>query len=427
MEHRHLDAPTLERLLAIDRTTDQNEQLFHLLAVCRRCREVGGWLLELHQAKALPSAFGPVDVARAEAPRILDELAQLDHQERLDRLQHEPRFVSLGLSELLVRRSGQTASEQALEAAHLAELAVQVAEMIPEGAPFEDRWVYQLRSLAWAGLGNARRVQGDLFDAERCFELSDSWWSAGTVDCDDALGYEPVILDLKASLRMAQRRFSEALELLGTAVSLFLEGEPGQRDPHLAGRSLIKSASVLIEAGKTASGIQVLKKANGLIDPDRDPRLLLCVRHNLVDTLSRAGRHQEAADLLPDLKALAELHGSAMDRLRLDWVEGRVACGLGDHAQADTLLTRVRRAFLGDGNIYEAALVTLDLAISYLEEGRSAEVCELAEEMVSVFRAHDVHREALAAFLLFQESARRETATAELARQVAAALCRTRT
>jgi anti-anti-sigma regulatory factor len=38
MEHRHLDAAALEHLLAADRTAKQNEQLFHLLAVCPRCR-----------------------------------------------------------------------------------------------------------------------------------------------------------------------------------------------------------------------------------------------------------------------------------------------------------------------------------------------------------------------------------------------------
>jgi len=42
MEHKHLDAATLERLLAMDRTAEQNESLFHLLAVCPQCREMGG-------------------------------------------------------------------------------------------------------------------------------------------------------------------------------------------------------------------------------------------------------------------------------------------------------------------------------------------------------------------------------------------------
>ena len=65
MEHKHLDAATLEHLLAADRTAKQTEQLFHVLAVCERCREVGGWLLELHQANALPPVFGPIDAALA--------------------------------------------------------------------------------------------------------------------------------------------------------------------------------------------------------------------------------------------------------------------------------------------------------------------------------------------------------------------------
>lgn len=430
MEHRHLDATALERLLATDRTTEQNEQLFHLLAVCPRCHEVGGWLLELHQAKALPPLFGPVDAAlarsRAEAPRLLEELAPLDHQDRLARLHANPRFLSLGLCELLVQRSREAASEQTLEAIHLAELAVHAADMIPEGDLFEEQWIYQLRSLTWAGLANARRVQGDLSEAERCSEASSVWWEAGTVAFEDALGYEPILLDLKASLRVAQRRFPEAFKLLDQAVALFLEGPLEHRDPHLAGRSLILKAGALIENSEPESAIQALKKANGLIDPTREPRLLLCLRHNLVDNLSKTSRYREAADLLPGVQELAAIHGSAFDRLRLDWVEARISAGLGDHEHARMLLTHIRETFLVDGNPFDAALADLDLAISYLEEGRTAEVRDLAEEMVTVFRNLDISREALAALLLFQESARRETATTALARDLATALTRTR-
>jgi tetratricopeptide (TPR) repeat protein len=429
MEHKHLDAAALDHLLATDRTAKQNEQLFHLLAVCPECHKIGGWLLELHRAHALPSIFGPLDAAlarsRADAPQLLEEILTLDPEERLARLHANPLLVSWGFCELLVRRSSRTASEQAAEAFHLADLAVHVADRISESGLFEEPWVYQLRSLTWGALANARRVQGDLHGAERSFDMSDTWWEAGTRGTEDALGYEPVRLDLKASLRMAERRFPEALELLDDAVALFLEGQPEHRDPHLAGRSLVKKALVLVEMSESEQAIQVLKKANGWIDPNREPRLLLCVRHNLVYNLTTVGQHHEAEDLLPELKALATSHGSTLDRLRLDWVEGRVAAGLGDHDHARTLLTWVRQTFLSDGNVYEAALATLDLVIPYLAEGKTAEVRELAEEMVAVFRAHDVPREALAALLLFQEAARRETATTALARQVAAALIRT--
>jgi tetratricopeptide (TPR) repeat protein len=428
MEHNHLDAATLERLLAADRTADQNEQLFHLLAVCPRCREVGGWLLELHQANALPPVFGLIDAAlarsRSEAPQLLEELLPLAPEARLARLHTDPRYVSWGLCELLVRRSCQTAPGLASEAVHLADLAVHVADRIAEGGLFEKSWVYQLRSLAWAALGNVQRVQGDLIGGERSFCMSSSWWEAGTKDSEDALGYEPILLDLKASLRLAQRRFPEAIKLLDDAVELFLKGE--HRDPHLAGRSLILKGLLLIERGDTQSAVQALNKANGLIDPDREPRLLLCLRHNLADNLSKAGRYQEAAVLLPDLKELAATHGSAQDRLRLDWIEGRVAAGLGDHDQARRLLTHIRQTFLEEDNAFDAALAALDLSISHLQEGKTAEVRELADEMVTVFRNLDVAREPMAAVLLFQEAARRETVTAELAREVAATLTRAR-
>ncbi len=428
MEHRHLDAATLEHLLAADRTAKQTEQLFHVLAVCPHCREVGGWLLELHQANALPPVFGPIDAAlarsRAEAPRLLEELLPLAPEERLARLHADPRFVSWGLCELLARRSCQTAAGKPSEAVHLADLAVHVADRIAEGGLFEKSWVYQLRSLAWAALGNAQRVDGDLIGAERCFSMSISWWEAGIKDTEDALGYEPILLDLQAPLRTAQRRFPEAIKLLDDAVKLFLHGE--HRDPHLAGRSLISKAFLLTEMGESESALQTLKEANGLIDPAREPRLLLCLRHNLVDNLSKAGRHQEADALLPDLRELAAAHGGTMDHLRLRWVEGRVAAGLGEHERARQLLDGVRQTFLDARNPFEAALATLDLVVSHLEVGNTAEVRVLADEMVAVFRAHDVSREALAAVLLFQEAARRETATAELAREVAATLTRAR-
>jgi tetratricopeptide (TPR) repeat protein len=430
MEHKHLDAAALDLLLAVDRSIEQNEYLFSLLAACPVCRETGGWLLELHQAGALPPLFGLIDAvlarSRAEAPRLLADLLFAAPEDRLARLHAEPRFVSWGLCELLIRESRQSAPDKASEALHLADLAVHAADRIPENDPFEDKWIYQLRSLAWAAHANARRVQGDLAGAEGNFGMSDSWWEAGTAGIGDALGYEPVLLALKAPLRTIQRRFPEALQLLGQAEDLFLHGQPEQRDPHLAGRALIAKAGVFIEMGESESAVLALKKANGLIDPDRDPRLLLCIHHNLVDNLSKMGRHAEAADLLPDLRALAAEHGSTLDHLRLDWVEGRIAAGLGDHDRARDLLTAVRQKFLADGNPYEAALATLDLVIPYLEEGNTAEVRSLADDMVAVFRHHDIAREALAALLLFQEAARRETATAALARETATALIRAR-
>jgi hypothetical protein len=40
-------------------------------------------------------------------------------------------------------------------------------------------------------------------------------------------------------------------------------------------------------------------------EPERDPRLLFSIRHNLVDALTKAGRYQEGRDLLPQVRSLA--------------------------------------------------------------------------------------------------------------------------
>lgn len=106
MEHEHLDAAALERMLVVDRTEDQNKNLLHQLAVCPECYEVGGWLLDLYRSGALTLQFGPVDAAlarsRAEAPRLWQELLPHPPEERLT-LACSARFASWGLCELLCR------------------------------------------------------------------------------------------------------------------------------------------------------------------------------------------------------------------------------------------------------------------------------------------------------------------------------------
>lgn len=71
----------------------------------------------------------------------------------------------------------------------------------------------------------------------------------------------------------------------------------------------------------------------------------------------------------------------------------------------------VRDGFLQEGNAYDAALVALELATMYAEQGRTGEVKALAEEMVPAFEAQDVHRETLAALILFRDAARTEKVT----------------
>jgi hypothetical protein len=78
------------------------------------------------------------------------------------------------------------------------------------------------------------------------------------------------------------------------------------------------------------------------------------------------------------------------------------------------LFLEARDGFAGRDNGYDAALVSLELALLYVDQGRTGEVKELARAMVPIFRAQDVHREALAALAVFLEAASREQVSREL-------------
>jgi hypothetical protein len=86
-----------------------------------------------------------------------------------------------------------------------------------------------------------------------------------------------------------------------------------------------------------------------------------------------------------------------LDLTRVLWLEGRVAAGLERREEALPALEQVRRYFTTEQIAYDAALASLEVAVLYLEAGRTGEVRTLAEEMLWIFKAQGVHREALAA------------------------------
>jgi hypothetical protein len=426
MEHLHLKPDALERMLSLDRSEDQNRNLLHQIAVCPECRKVGGYLLELHSADLLPATFGVVDLAlarsRAAAPQLWKRLSSYPQATRLGLVRASRSFASWGLCELLCREAERMGSHEVTQALEVAELAVLIGDSIEDDEPAEDRWLYQLRAYAWAHLANARRIAGDLTHAEADFAMADSWWEAGEVEVGDALGFGPFLLKVKASLRTAQRRFPEALALLDRAFELYTEGSPDQRDRHAAGRILIQKAFTAAEMQDLESAVTLLQDAEGYIDVGREPRLALCQRHNLVDNLNRLQRYAEARALLPSVKALSREIGNALDQVRLRWVEARIDAGTGDREAARAGLVEVRREFLAREMSYDAALVSLELALLSIEEGRTAEVKALAEEMVLLFQSLEVQPEALASLAMFQKAAALESATAASVRQILALL-----
>lgn len=253
------------------------------------------------------------------------------------------------------------------------------------------------------------RVQGELRATRGAWAQAEEEWKAGE-GCPGDLLSEARIWDLKSSLLRAERKLPEALDFLNRALA---SGEPEMR-----GRLLIKKAKVLEEQDDLDAAIATLKEATPFVDERRDPRLWLCLRHNLLDYQSKVGRFQEAEALLPEVRPLSEKHGKELDQVRLQWAEGRIATGLGRTQEGIEHLTKVRGEFVTRKIWYDAALVTLELAEVFLSQGQAAMAKTLAIHLRPIFQAQGVHPEAMKALTLFARAAEQERATAEMVRGV---------
>lgn len=362
-------------------------------------------------------------MSRAEACELWADLEPLRFEDQYYLVRSHRRFLTWGFCELLCEESLRLTTVDAALAVERAEIAVLVSDLLKDSEPVTDRRLYQLRGYAWAHDGNARRVLGDLRSAEESFAIAEAWWEAGEAAFGDCLGYEPVILDLKASLRIAQRRFPEAFALLDRIYAIHARGDrPEHKDAHLAGRALVTKALALAEMNEPEKSIELLEQAEGMVGMERDPRLALCLRHNLVWDLTTVGRYAEAESRLPGVEVLCLELGNPLDLIRLRWAQGRIAGGLGYTEEATGLLRELRQDFIQRQMALDAALVSLELTELYARQGCTAEVRELSLEMASIFHSQDVPREAMAALLFFQKAAERERVTAKLAREIAAFL-----
>jgi len=372
----------------------------------------------LYKERIMDDVANALAGSRLAAPELWAELQPYRFEDQYHLVRTHRRFVTWGLCELLCGESVRLTAVDPERAVESAELAVLLSDLLKEEEPGCARRLYRLRGYAWAHDGNARRVQGDLRNADESFAIADAWWEAGA-ELGDALGYEPMFLELKSSMRIAQRRFPEAFEILDRMYAIHAAGGG---DGHLAGRTLLKKALALAEMGEPEQAIGLLQRAEPMISRERDPRLFVCLRHNLLWNLATLEAYAEAKVLLPEVAALFRELGNPVDLLRLRWAEGRVAAGLRQTEDAIQIFEGLRQDFAARGIGYDAALVTLELTALYAQAGSMADVKRLSLEMAGIFQTQEVPREALAALLFFQKAAERERATAKLAREIGAFL-----
>ena len=156
-----------------------------------------------------------------------------------------------------------------------------------------------------------------------------------------------------------------------------------------------------------------------------DLRLEWLLESNRALNLWHLNHFAEASGVLEKrVKPLTLELGKALDRLRVRWLEGRIAEGLGKPGEAVAAFQEVWQAFADRGISFDAAQAALELAALQLELGRTREVKALAGNALSIFAAQSFPREVLASAHLFWGAAKREEATATAARDLLATLQR---
>jgi tetratricopeptide (TPR) repeat protein len=349
---------------------------------------------------------------RSEAPALLAEL--LGHPAEQQRLlvANSTRYRTWGVYERLLDRSWELRTTARAQAEELARLALHLSSRLDESL-YRSDLIEDLRARAWSYLGNLRRIGGDMEGAESAFRSAYDHLKRGSREPVERALY----LDLKASLRGDQHRLEEASTLQRRAIDIFLH----YGDEHRAGAGLINLAAFHTSAGEIEAAIPLLQQALELIDT-RDERSVLCVWNNLIDDMATLGRFIEAQGLYRQARPLYRKNREIDLDLRRLWVKAKIERGLGQIESAEALLLTAQAGFLGADRPFDAALVSLELALMYAEQHRVAELKKLAAQLVPIFSARHVHCEALAALTFLTQALEAERLSAETANGVASYL-----
>jgi tetratricopeptide (TPR) repeat protein len=399
----------------------------HLMRLCPTCNEE---VTAFQQERAAPANY---DTAFRVLPVVLERhttdlemktgaarrdflaLLRLAPGERLHRIRRaSTRFRGVMLARMLLDEAKRHMPAEPHAVYELAETAETVLMRTPD-AP----GLYDLFARAVAYRANAERAKGDLLVAGDT--LRNARGLIRNKGVTDPVVYAEVDW-IEGALRKDQRQFKEAEELLVRAVNLY--GLTGTKEE--SAQPLITLGLLYYDRGDYQKAAEVTRAAAEMMNPKEDPRFYLCARHNLALFLAESGDYRAASETLHEDAVLYREYPDLWTNLRQTWLKGKIAWGLGDLDDAERLLGEARNGFILQNIGYDAAMVSIDLALVYVQQRRTRELKQLADEMHQIFAAGDVHREAVAALLLFEDAIREEKLTAKVVQDLAGYLKRAR-
>jgi len=412
----HPSIETLARWLAgeLEHEDVLREVVPHLTGSCPVCKLQEEEIRLLQEESGHWSETVAVFETR-EAPELARLLEGRPHEEQIRMVEENEGLHTWGLCQYLLKRVREEVFTDPTKAVETALVAIRLTKHLRD--TYHPGWVLDLRARAYAYLGNALRVRGELKAADYAFLRAEECLEQGGTGNPRL---EAEIVSLKASLRLDQRQFQETLGLVDRTIHCYRLAA----SPDGIAKALLQKAKLFKEWGDLDSAIRALQSEE--VNRIQDSRLRAVASHDLLCCLISTSRLDEAERLLPAVHASYAGVAGPLDWARLRWTEGELAQGLGRTDEAEIAYREVQGKFLELGKSYDAALVSLDLGALLAGQGRTEELKTLAAEILPVFESREVHREAMAALLLFHQACSEERATRELIQQIAAALRRER-
>lgn len=332
-----------------------------------------------------------VDSGRSSVLRTLDRMENepVEAQERwIDNLDATERRIAC---EDLVARCRESRREDAAFNLRVAALAVRAAEGIEDADRFE------LAAAAWAELGNAYRIPGDFPRAEealqRAQELVERRGGAPAVEADIHL-YRAALAHDQRQYDMAMAHYEESRQI---------SRELGDRLGEI--RVLVGMGPVQSHRTDPRDGVPYLQEALSLLEEGHaEPELLRLALHNMAHLSLDGGDPKTALQYVQQAMPLFEDGAPRLDRLRFQWLVGRLDRDLGRLEEAADSLEQARRSYMDEDLPYEVALIALDLALVYVRLAEREKLRRLAGETVGIFRTLGIAQESIMALKLLAQA-----------------------
>jgi len=374
------------------------------VAGCERCRDRA----HREQTPRSPYAGAIQSVARRaakretrfrqeehRAPGDLARILALPTEEWNRAVRSSPRYHSYAFARHTLAASKAEWMDDPHRAERMAELGLFVADRL-SNAGHGRRNLNDLRSKAWAYIGNCRRIQGRYGAVPDALETATTLHHAGTGNGRDRMA----LVSFLRSFLSATSRFDQAQELISELEAMARHYD----DRHVRPRIPWSRALIARQQGQMDLAVEELKHA---LDPTQglvDEHARIQLTYSLATTLTDAGKPQRALELLrsigrDELRCLGR-----RDLVEVRWSWALTRWSLGDLSFALRQFRLLSGPLLADRSPVHAAFAQVDLARVLLELGETESARSSAFKAFPTLAINSLHRASLDALDLFRRA-----------------------